>query len=117
LDERIDERGASCYESARSTAESFTERAGYDVDLTFQPMVLHGSASRLSRDTGAVTVVDNRNGIVALSERSDLGQFREITFHRKNAVRYDERRTFSLAQLGFEILHVAVLEAQAFGAG
>ena len=74
--------------------------------------MLDRSAPRLSHDAGAVRIVHDDDGAVAfVRERDDLGQLRQIAFHREHAVGDDddgETAGNGLEPL-FQIAHVAML--------
>ena len=75
---------------AGRAAERLAERPGDDVDLAEEAEVLDGAATRLAEDADAVRVVDDDDGVVLARELDDLGQLREIAFHREHAVRDDQ---------------------------
>ena len=76
--------------AARRSAERLAERAGDDVDLAEQPEVLDGPAPRLPENAHAVRVVDDHDRVVLARELDDLGELREVAFHREDAVGDDQ---------------------------
>ena len=79
-----------CDVAARGAPERLAERPGDDVDLAEQAEVLDRPAPRLAEHADAVRVVHDQDSFELVRELDDLGELREIAFHRENAVGDDQ---------------------------
>ena len=77
------------------------------------------TAAGIAKEAGTVALVDVHHGVVLLRQRSDLVEFRDEAVHREGAIGADQlgaraSRVGGL-QLRFQIGHVAIGIAEAFG--
>ena len=76
--------------AAGSPAERLAERAGDHVHLAQQAEVLDRAAAGLPEDADPVRVVDDDHRVVLARELDDVGQLREVSLHREDAVGEDQ---------------------------
>ena len=104
-------------ESAHAAAERLAERAGDDVDARSRAGQRRRAAALLAEMSGRVAVVDQDERAVAVGERADLPELRDMAVHREDAVGRDqlEPRTVGLGLLQpvLELVHVGIGEAVA----
>ena len=105
--------------AARRSAQRLAQRAGENIDLHAGPV--RRAAALRPDEAGGVAVIHHDQGVMAVGQRADLAQLGEIAIHREYAIGDDDDAAgTALArrlQLGFEVVHVAIGEAEALRLG
>ena len=119
LAQKIDDRLRGGDEAAHAAAERLAERPGHDVDAVARAGQRRRSAPLLAEMPGRMAVVDQHQRAIAVGERADLLELRDIAVHREHAVGGDEleprARRVRLLEPVFELVHVGIGEAVALG--
>ncbi len=80
-------------------------------------MKLVRAAAVCTHEANGVRIVNHHHGVVTLGQIAYRRKIRNVAIHRKHAVRCDQpvTRRARLFQLRFEVVHIAVFIAIAFG--
>ena len=98
-------------EPARGTTECFAQGGSNDVHPLGDAEELRCSSTRLTHETGRVSIIHHHQRLVSIGELTDGVERSEGSVHAEDTVGGDEPHPgrFGFLQLAFEISHVGVL--------